>query len=265
MNYKVWRLYGLFTGLVMCGSCFGVAAWFNRMQNVVNFYKHNPLRSVDPSQWMALRALSFSFRPAFTACYAITFFCSCAAQLIVFDRLSEFAGAQGLWFVGKRAVVVIVVAGNTAGLISNFAAAAQFQQAAQSFSAASDSFAANNTVQNVDGNRHASVGFRQAEEGFKVESVQSFIETALLIFIILAIIAAAIACARRLKAALLHFADNSASATDVKTILRKIVVTSAFLFITFLLRSVYSTMYAPPPLRHTPHNHRNSRVRILCL
>ena len=31
----VWRLYGWFSGLMLCGSCFGAVAWGARMQQFV--------------------------------------------------------------------------------------------------------------------------------------------------------------------------------------------------------------------------------------
>ena len=33
---RVWRLYGWFSGLMMCGSCFGAVAWAARMMYQVN-------------------------------------------------------------------------------------------------------------------------------------------------------------------------------------------------------------------------------------
>ena len=35
---RVWRLYGWFTALMTCGSCFGAVAWAARMMGLVNFF-----------------------------------------------------------------------------------------------------------------------------------------------------------------------------------------------------------------------------------
>ena len=36
---RMWRLYGWFTALMACGSCFGTVVWAARMMAVTNFFK----------------------------------------------------------------------------------------------------------------------------------------------------------------------------------------------------------------------------------
>ena len=35
---RVWRLYGWYSALMFCGSCFGVLTWAARMMNLGNFF-----------------------------------------------------------------------------------------------------------------------------------------------------------------------------------------------------------------------------------
>ena len=49
---RVWRLYGWFTALMACGSCFGAVAWAAYMMGLANFFKGND--SEDPAQLTSL-------------------------------------------------------------------------------------------------------------------------------------------------------------------------------------------------------------------
>ncbi len=242
----MWSLYGWFTALVFVGSVFAIATWLTWMQCLSNFYKSNQFERTDPAQWMTLTAVAYSLRPAFTACYPIAFFCISVAKLLVFDRLSEFAEnrASATGVAGKRCVFAVVIVGNAVGLAGNFTAAALFQTAAAHFTSAAASFAANNTILDVDGNRHRTLGLQQAEQAFAVESVQALSEVAVLIFIVLAVLVAAIACARIIRARLLGVNAASAAASEGRSIMLRIVVTSAVVFFAFSLRAVFSTMFA---------------------
>jgi hypothetical protein len=78
-----------------------------------------------------------------------------------------------------------------------------------------------------------------------VASVQQFCEVAVLLLIIVAFAVVGAACTRRINSALLgtNFAPAAAAAAGKQLRLR-IVGTAAFVFVTFLLRAVYSTMFA---------------------
>ena len=76
-------------------------------------------------------------------------------------------------------------------------------------------------------------------------SVQQFCEVAVLLLIILAFAVVGIACARRVSSALRLRDLNDEHVEAVgRQLRRKIVGTAAFVFVTFLLRAVFSTMNA---------------------
>ena len=64
---RVWRLYGSYTLLMACGSCFGVVTWAARMLNLVAGYSGNDLVSQGrPQEAFALFAVSFRWRTLLT-------------------------------------------------------------------------------------------------------------------------------------------------------------------------------------------------------
>ncbi len=54
----MWKLYGWFSGLTTCGSCFGAVAWAARMMDLVNNFKAND--SATDAETASLNALSDS-------------------------------------------------------------------------------------------------------------------------------------------------------------------------------------------------------------
>jgi hypothetical protein len=149
---RVWRLYGRFCGLMVCGSCFGLATWAARMMHLMNEFNANDAGSRGGLiQQMSLDALAFSWFAVFLLTYAIEFLCLSAARLMVLDRVSDFAagqddGSRKRWAAGGRVVMAVVVLGNVVGLTANVAAAVHIQRAAEAASAASALlFAANGT------------------------------------------------------------------------------------------------------------------------
>ena len=144
------------------------------------------------------------------------------------------------WVVGGRVVLAAVVAGNVVGLGGNVAAAVYFQRTAESFSAASAAFATNNTA---DANNQIDLAAQEVQLAVSTQSLQSFCEVAVLLLIIVAFAVVGAACARRVSSALLDMTD-AAAATAGRQLRLQIVGTAAFVFVTFLLRAVYSTMFA---------------------
>jgi hypothetical protein len=244
---RVWQLYGWFSGLMLCGSCFGAVAWSARMMTGVNLLNGNDLDSRgDSARGTALDAVSYRWRAVFTVTYAIEFMCLSAAKLMVLDRMRDFAAPRGdgmrrLWVVGDRVVMAVVVLGNAVGLAANAAAALYFQRAADAVSTASVFFAANNNQSAFENFR-----FSQAEVQLAgtVLSVQSFCEVMVLLLIVAAFVAVGVLCARRVRSRLLSVDAASASAAAGRTLQLQIVGTAAFVFVAFLVRSVYSTMFA---------------------
>ena len=183
----MWRLYGWFSGLMLCGSCFGAVAWGANMQYLVlSFNAYNPSSTLTTAQDVSIYAPINRWNAAFVVVYALEFLCLSAAKLMVLDRMKEFAiakreGMSMRWVVGGRVVMAAVVAGNVVGLGGNVVASAYFQRAAEYNSAASAAFAVNNTA---DGNNLADFAVRQGQLAVSTQSVQSFCEVAVLLLII---------------------------------------------------------------------------------
>lgn len=81
----VWRLYGWYSGLMMCGSCVGAVTWAAWMMFLVNDFKS--VQKTTPSQSLFLFSVSNSWRAVFAVTYAIEFLCLSVAKLIVLEIL----------------------------------------------------------------------------------------------------------------------------------------------------------------------------------
>ncbi len=244
----VWRLYGWFSGLMLCGSCFGAVAWGARMQQLVLGFiaDNNSSSTLTKAQFFLMLAQLYNWLATFVVVYAVEFLCLSAAKLMVLDRMMEFAMPKGdgmsrRWVVGGRVVMAAVVAGNVVGLGGNVSAAVYFQRSAEYYSAASAAFTVNNTA---DGNTFVDLATQKAQLAESTQSVQLFCEVAVLLLIIVTFAVVGAACARRVSSALLDMLDDAAAAAAARQMRRQIVGTAAFVFVTFLLRAVFSTMYA---------------------
>ena len=254
---RMWRLYGWFSGLMLCGSCFGAVAWGARMQNLVLTFNafNNPSSNLTKAQHHLMLAQLFSWLATFVVVYAVEFLCLSAAKLMVLDRMMEFAmpkgdGVSRRWVVGGRVVMSAVVAGNVVGLGGNVATAVYYQRSAEYFSAASAAFAVNNTA---DGNTFVDLANQKVQLAESTQSLQLFCEVSVLLLIIVIFAVVGAACARRISSALSIVSQLldvpgdvacHAAAAAGKQLRRQIVGTAAFVFVTFLLRAVYSTMLA---------------------
>ena len=238
---RVWSLYGWFCGLMVCGSCFGAVTWAARMTSLVNGFKGNDAVSRgDFIQGDSLFALVYSWNAVFLVMYAIEFLCLSAARLTVLDRMSDFAAGQDevarkRWAAGGRVVMGVVVLGNAVGLAANVAAAVHAQRAAEASSTASALFAAYSTQAAIE-----SVSLSQTE----LQLSLSISAVAVLLLIVAAFIVAGVACSRVVSSRLLVVDAASASAAAVRELKRQIVVTTAVVFVAFVVRSVQSTMMA---------------------
>ncbi len=184
--------------------------------------------------------------------YAIEFLCLSVAKLLVLHRMVDFAvpksdGLSRRLAVGGRVVMAAVVVGNVVGLCGNVAAAVIFEQDGDLSNAAVAAFAANSTdaayAFNVQANQKATVA---NDAG----SVQQFCEVAVLLLINVAFAVVGAACARpvssaqQLHDARMDAADAAAVAPAWRQLRRQILGTAAFVFVTFLLRAVFSVMNA---------------------
>jgi hypothetical protein len=243
---RVWLLYGWFTALMACGSCVGAVAWAARMMNLVNFFEANTSPTI--VQKMSFVALHYSWISAFLVTYAVEFLCLSASKLLVLDRMSMFAAPQDdflqtRWALAGRVVMAAVVLGNAVGLAANAAAAVQFHKASQAISTASAAYAANNSyTKDVDLFRLLSQ--EEVQRGSSIASVQSFCEAAVLLFIVVAFAVVGVLSARRVNARLVGVDAASYAAATGRAIRRRMVGTTVFVFVAFVLRAAFSTMFA---------------------
>ena len=265
----VWALYGRFTLLSFISCCAGAIAWGARMQEVLfivpaQISESSVNRQLPPSELLSMYMQGFRWAAIYLVAYAIDFFCSSIAKLLVLSRMRDFVvpstvTAQRRWTVSSRIVTALVILGNTAGLISNIAAAAYREQLANIYGDASAAFAANSTVLGFNLVNSLEAKF---SEGTNAASYQELLEVIVLLIIVAAFIAVGGMGARLLNSALRHLknaedsnimagtagtqAKNLAVAASVagRQLRRKILATCLVAFVTFLLRAVFSIIYA---------------------
>jgi len=242
---RVWLLYGWFSGLACLGSAFGAAAWGAYMQYLVaEFSAFTSGLTLDQSQ--LLYAQTQYWGGAFYVTYALEFMFLSVAKLLVLHRMADFGAAKGdamsrRLAVGGRVVMAAVVVGNVVGLCANVAAAVYSKQAGDFSVAAAAAFAANNSVS--DAYTSSSYAANQKESVADVASaVQQFCEVVVLLIIIFAFAVVGIASARRVNSAMRGMTASQGPA--VKQLRRQIVGTTALVFVTFMLRCIYSIMNA---------------------
>jgi len=133
-----------------------------------------------------------------------------------------------------------VVVGNVVGLCGNIAAAVVAKQAGDLNIAAAAASARNDT----DSYSQFIIQQGDLKSGTlsEVTSVQQFCEVAVLLIIILAFAVVGISSARRVSSALRDMNDEHGAAG--RQLRRQIVGTAAVVFLTFLLRAVFSIMNA---------------------
>jgi hypothetical protein len=240
----VWVLYGWFSGLMCVGSVFGAVTWAFWMQALVaGFTAFTP--SLSRAENSSLNAQAQYWTAAFLVTYAIEFLCLSVAKLLVLHRMADFAVPKGdslsrRLVVGGRVVMAAVVVGNVVGLCGNVAAAVLSKQVGDLENAAAAAFAANS---NDAANAFDAQAYQKNTVANEAASVQSFCEVAVLLIIILAFSVVGIASARRVSSALRDMNDEHVEAVG-RQLRRKIVGTASFVFVTFLLRAVFSIMNA---------------------
>ena len=239
----VWPLYGWFSGLMCVGSVFGAVTWGAQIPYLVAIFTPG-LTTV---QFQSLAAQAQYWFAAFSVTYAVDFLCLSVAKLMVLHRMVHFAlpKADSLWTrlsVGGRVVMSAVVVGNVVGLCSNVAAAVLSKQAGDLYSAAAAAAFSNNTDSYTNFNSKA---YQKSSDADVAASVQQFCEVVVLLIIILAFAIVGIAGFRRVSSALRDLNDSHKAANAAGRQLRQhIVGTAAFVFVTFLLRTIFSIMNA---------------------
>jgi hypothetical protein len=246
---RVWPLYGWFCGLMCVGSVFGACAWAAQMQSIIlNFLTQ---KGIDPLhlQWSVL-AQQYLWSTGFYIPYAMEFLCLSVAKLMVLDRMAEFAlpaavGKSKIWVVGRRVVTAVIVVGNLTGLVGNILTTVFSKQLADVTNFTAAVLASNNTdaayLQYLGEQAN-----QKAQVVYDYTSVQPFCEVTVLLIVIAAFAVVGIACARRVNSTLgdLFLINDDRVWAAGRQLRRRIVGTTALVFVTFLLRAVFSIMNA---------------------
>ena len=239
---QLWLLYGWFAGLMCLGSMFGAVEWGAWMKYLEFLYipKLNNSKTLEQTQ-SAQQAI---WQAVYVVTHAVEFLCLSVAKLMVLDRIKHFAAPNTSdrairWEVLGRVVMVIVVVGNVVGVIANVSAAAFFKETADLNTAASAAYAINPN-EGSDLNHSAN---QKYQNGVIANSVQLICEVSCLLVIILAFAVVGVAGAQRLRLGLRDVTDERVMAAGMQ-VRRQILGTTVFVFLTFLLRAVYSIMNA---------------------
>jgi hypothetical protein len=202
-------------------------------------------------------SLSSRWQASFGVAYAVEFLCLSVAQVLVLDRMSDFAiaaatssaGDQSRWMLWGRVVVGLIVLGNAIGLAGNIAAAPYFVLSAES------SASAHSVSQSLGldfGRNLTTLAREQFDKAFTVSSVQFFCEVAVLLVIVCAFAVVGALCLRRITSIFRSAGLSLSNATNASScnfaagrrVRKQIVVTTVFVFVSFVLRCVQSFMQA---------------------
>ncbi len=243
----IWPLYGWFSGLMTCASCFGSIAWGTWLQSSTYSLKGKfSLSDITSPTFPGFTTFALYNRwyAAFHVAYAVEFFCQSLALLTVLDRLVNLAtircSEQSLrrWLHGKRAVVALVVASNVVGICGNAVAAAAYVQTA-------DLWEIPDRVSILDteaffGAIHAAINRRASAD--KDATVQLVCEVVALLLILASFVVTGAACVHRVNEWL--SSNSNKAAAGIKTMHWQIVITCSIVFVTFLIRAVHAIMFA---------------------
>ena len=65
----VWRPYGWFCGLMLCGSCAGIVSWTSWMLFITGFMTYDHDRTISTSEKFRIYSLSLTPRAVFVVSY----------------------------------------------------------------------------------------------------------------------------------------------------------------------------------------------------
>ena len=173
--------------------------------------------------------------------YPIEFLCLSIALLTVLDRMRRFAMPEAV--TSARVVVAAVVVGDVVGLCASFAAAADHVQTSVYWRRTSAACCNFNSSEFLTLIRQAR---ELTERTASTASVNYFSEVVVLIIIVGSFSCVGFVSARRVRNSvqLIRISASSAAAAIGKELRLSIMATTAFVFVTFLLRLIYSAMFA---------------------
>jgi hypothetical protein len=136
-----------------------------------------------------------------------------------------------------------VVLGNAVGLAANSASAAYYYNAVDTARAATAALSANNTKA---ADTFLLLSHAELQRGSDLASAQRFSELAVLLLMVLAFVAVGAACVRLLisRSGGFDAGYDAMVATVGRSLRLQVLCTTGFVFVTFLLRSVFATMYS---------------------
>lgn len=262
---KEWKLYGLFTAVSCLGCISGILAYAPRICQLTTRYRADiigkiPNRSLSEMQlFHELRAQQRRCTAAFYALFPVELAFVTVAYVLVLHRMQSFAllksNHPARWKLAGRAFMSIVVVLNSVGVCGNIAAAVSYHRAADFSSLAATSYFLNDTQA---GRAYA----LQAAGAGEVASVQRFCEVAVLTVITAAFLVVGVNNIRTIVSAMRHLLtaelslvtfghpEGSRDSTFVAArsqgvqLLSRVAVSLVVVFSTFLLRSVFTVLYA---------------------
>jgi hypothetical protein len=186
--------------------------------------------------------------------YPMTFCCLAVSKLLALDRMRIFANFQDQrWQNAGRLLVIIVIASNVIGFIGNIVSASYFIQASNFYMRAASS---------VDSSNSTAISYKQdakvsRQNGSTAGAVHLFCELLVLLLIILGFLVAGVASSRKIRASMASVRGlttrDSTIAESQKVIQlievgvqlrRQTIITTATIFLSFLLRVIYNVMFA---------------------
>jgi hypothetical protein len=272
-----WFFYGWFTGLSCLGSVAGAISFGARVGQFSQRYPRQRQEQLANKTLAVslrvseLRSIELSFAAAHFVFFSLELGLITAAQLLVLHRMQKFSFGRklraGILAKVNRVFLVSVIVVNLVGASSTWAAAV-FLGDSVTFSIRAVNAYADANVDVADAYRLQAKA--SESKGAFVLGVQRWCEVCVLLAIVMAftivgvtshrIIAAALRTLLRLQSKMRSL-PNSADAqsagmpnkdidllaqasTKGKLLQRKIVCTFLFLFLTLLVRSIFSVMYA---------------------
>jgi hypothetical protein len=269
-----WSMFGWFTGLSFGTSLAGTIAYVCRLNNLVAFYTFfnlklisNPTASQLQNMEM-IRASNRRWVAAYVAVCPFELALIVAVMLIIIHRMYIFAmrsvsAPKYLPYI-RNGLIAVTSLINAIGICSNFGTAFYFNKSASLNDEAADAYAANSTVKGAQLHMMSNEVSKTAD---RLASVQRFTEVLVLIVVVLCFVIVGVLSARTIASGLRDVAaaksslrapsprgiggeSEQISATlsqanlKGKLLQRKIVCTFTFCFLTLLLRSIYSVIYA---------------------
>jgi hypothetical protein len=196
---------------------------------------------------------------SFWITYPVTSCCLAVSKLLVLNRLMMFSerwtpGQPSRGTLFARIVVGFIAVGSALGLCFNVAASVFASRSYRSFDAA----AARNSSQDFD------QGVEERSSGQLASAFHLYFETLMLLLIVIGLTFSAIASGRRFRSVLItteqqiaklsttRGGDSQSQALNtashqqqsIRNLQYRILVTCAVLFLSFLLRAIYVTMFA---------------------